>query len=87
MVTQLLQCFGLGRAGLGIVGFSEQQLVAQLRSPTVLTLVQRGLHFTQHRLAAAHGLDGHARAFNRRQRVEVGRVAIVETHVALVHGA
>ncbi|MNT34929.1 hypothetical protein D3C72_1709340 [compost metagenome] len=85
LIAHLLQRLGLGFAGVAVVRVGEQHLIAQLRGPAVFTLGHRRLHFLKHCRFAAHGLDRTLGRFYRRQRIEVGRVTVIETHVALIH--
>ncbi|MNE95774.1 hypothetical protein D3C80_1939090 [compost metagenome] len=81
----MLQRLGLGFATFTVVRLGEHQLVAQLRGPAVIALGHGLAHFANHGRATADGLDIMLGGFHRRQRVEVGRVAVIEAHVALVH--
>ncbi|MNP11079.1 hypothetical protein D3C76_1032530 [compost metagenome] len=66
LITQLFQNISLGSPRLGIVRLGEQQLVAQLRGPAVLTLVHGGVNLGQHGLATAHGLNAQPGTLHRR---------------------
>ncbi|MNP71188.1 hypothetical protein D3C76_1675390 [compost metagenome] len=62
-------------------------MIAQLCGPAIITFVDGGTHQLEHRIGAAHGLDVVLSRFNGGQWVEVGRIAVVEAQVALIHRA
>ncbi|MNZ57850.1 hypothetical protein D3C78_758400 [compost metagenome] len=87
LVAELFHGVGLQGAGVLVGRVGEDQVVAQLHGPAVVALVDGGAHLLEHRVGAAHGLDVALAGLHRRERVEVGRIAVVEAQVALVDRA
>ncbi|MNS93093.1 hypothetical protein D3C72_1272490 [compost metagenome] len=56
-------------------------------SPAIFALIEVGLGAAQHGCLPAHVLDVLLRGDLGRKVVEIGRIAVIPAHVALVHGA
>ena len=82
----MLQRVGLQFAGLGVVWLGEYQVVDQLRHPAIVALGEGLAGLGQHLIGTPHRRHVTLAGRLRWQWVEVGRVAVVEPHVALIDG-
>ncbi|MCY1409939.1 hypothetical protein D9M71_252990 [compost metagenome] len=87
LVTELLHGVGFQGTGCLVVRLGEGQVVAQGHRPAVVALVDGRAHQAEYLVGATERLDVVLAGVDRGQRIEVRRVAVVVTQVALVHGA
>ncbi|MNJ38149.1 hypothetical protein D3C77_329900 [compost metagenome] len=85
LVAELFQCIGLQVARSLIVRVGKDHMFEYFRSPAIVTLGDRLLGLVHDDLSATHELDVLLPGLDRRQRMQVGRVAVVPAQVALVN--
>ena len=84
LVAQLLERVGGKLTRVAIGGIGEHELRCHLRDPAVLRARVVLARLLEHRFGSAHVLDALFRGLNRRQSVEVCRIAVIVAEVALV---
>ena len=69
---------------LGVARVGEHEMVEQRRGPAIVAALEGRARLLLHRRGAAHRLDVLRAELDRRQRIEVRRVAVVPAEVELV---
>ena len=85
LVTHLLQCRSLQRAGSSVGGVGEDEVVDQFGDPAIVARLVRSLRRCEQRIRTTGERDVALAGFSRRVRMKVARVAVVPAEVSLIH--